>query len=75
MEIEKSSISELNRKFWDSIFKSIPKKDSWHTESFGQIYGDWSKENQKIEITRAVDLADTVNEKGYEQIEKKIAEI
>ena len=47
MEIEKSSISELNRKFWDSIFKSIPKKDSWHTESLGQIYGDWSKENQK----------------------------
>ena len=26
MEIEKSTISELNRKFWDSIFKSIPKK-------------------------------------------------
>ncbi len=75
MEIEKSSISELNRKFWDSIFKSIPKKDSWHTESLGQIYGDWSKENQKLEIIRAVDLADTVNEKGYEQIEKKIAEI
>ena len=75
MEIDKSSISELNRKFWDSIFKSIPKKDSWHTESLGQIYGDWSKENQKLEIIRAVDLADTVNEKGYEQIEKKIAEI
>ena len=75
MEIEKSSISELNRKFWDSIFKSIPKKDSWHTESLGQIYGNWSKENQKLEIIRAVDLADTINEKGYEQIEKKIAEI
>ena len=48
MEIEKSTISELNRKFWDSIFKSIPKNDSWHTESLGNIYGDWSKENQKI---------------------------
>ncbi len=72
MEIEKSSINELNRKFWDSIFKSIPKKDSWHTESLGQIYGDWSKENQKLEIIRAVDLADTVNEKGYEQIEKRL---
>ena len=75
MEIEKSTISELNRKFWDSIFKSIPKNDSWHTESLGHIYGDWSKENQKIEIIKAVDLADTVNEKGYERIEKKIAEI
>ena len=75
MEIEKSSITELNRKFWDSIFKSIPKNDSWHTESLGEIYGNWSKENQKIEIKRAVDLADTINEKGYEQIEKKIAEI
>ena len=75
MEIEKSSIGELNRKFWDSIFKSIPKKDSWHTESLGEIYGNWSKENQKLEIIRAVDLADTINEKGYEQIEKKIAEI
>ena len=75
MEIEKSSITELNRKFWDSIFKSIPKNDSWHTESLGEIYGNWSKENQKLEIKRAVDLADTVNKKGYEQIEKKIAEI
>ena len=75
MEIEKSSIRELNKKFWDSIFKSIPREDSWHTESLGQIYGDWSRENQKLEIIRAVDLADTVNEKGYEQIEKKIAEI
>ena len=26
MEIEKSSIRELNKKFWDSIFKSIPRK-------------------------------------------------
>ena len=72
MEIEKSSITELNRKFWDSIFKSIPKNDSWHTESLGEIYGNWSKENQKLEIKRAVDLADTVNKKGYEQIEKKL---
>ena len=52
MEIEKSTISELNRKFWDSIFKSIPKNDSWHTESLGHIYGDWSKENQKIDSSR-----------------------
>ena len=56
-------------------FRTIPEKDSWHTESLGELAGDWSDENQKLRLLRAVDLADTVNAKGYAQIEEKITSI
>ena len=72
MKVKRSSIKEFNQQFWDSLFKTIPVEDAWHTESYGKLYGDWSKENQKLRLDRAVELADTVNEKGYDQIENKI---
>ena len=69
MKVEKSSIKEFNQKFWDSLFQTIPKEDAWHTETYGELHGDWSEDNQKLVIKRAVELADTINAKGYEQIE------
>ena len=75
MKVKRSSIKEFNQQFWDSIFKTIPVEDAWHTESYGKLYGDWSKENQKLRLDRAVELADTVNEKGYDQIENKITSV
>ena len=75
MTVKKTSIKEFNQSFWDSLFLTIPKKDSWHTESFGELSGNWSLEKQKLKLIRAVDLADTINEKGYEQIENKITGI
>lgn len=75
LEIKKSTIKEFKQAFWDSLFRSLPEKDTWHTESLGELVGDWSKEQQKLRLIRAVDLADTVNAKGYEQIEEKITSI
>ncbi len=75
LEVKRSSIKEFNQKFWDSLFKSIPTEDAWHTESFGELYGDWSEENQKLTLKRAVELADTANAKGYDQIEQKITTV
>ncbi len=72
---KKPTIKEFNQRFWDSLFKSIPMEDHWHTESFGALYGDWSDEQQKLVLKRAVELADTVNAKGYEQIEQKITQV
>ena len=71
MVVKKSTINEFKQAFWDSLFRTIPEKDSWHTESLGELAGDWSDENQKLRLLRAVDLADTVNAKGYAQIEEK----
>ena len=75
MKVKKSSIKEFNQSFWDSLFLTLPKKDSWHTESLGELNGDWSKKNQKLHLIRAVDLADTLKEKGYDQIDKKLTSI
>ena len=40
MTVKKTSIKEFNQSFWDSLFLTIPKKDSWHTESFGELSGN-----------------------------------
>ena len=75
LNIDKTSIKEFNQRFWDSLFTTLPKKDEFHTESFGKIYGDWSEKNQKLHLLKAADLADTLNQRGYEQIESKITTI
>ena len=75
LEVKKSTIKELNQIFWDSILRSIPINDTWHTETLGKLHGDWSKEEQKLVLLRGVDLADTINAKGYEQIENKITDV
>ena len=75
LKVKKATIKEFKQTFWDSLFKSIPVKDDWHTESYGELYGDWSEEQQKLVLKRAVELADTVNEKGYELIENKITSV
>ena len=53
-------------------FRSIPEKETYHIESLGELAGNWTEEEQKLKLIRAVDLADTVNAKGYDLIEKKI---
>ncbi len=75
LKVKKATIKEFKQAFWDSVFKSIPTKDAWHTESYGELYGDWTEEQQKLVLKRAVELADTVNAKGYEQIENKITAV
>jgi hypothetical protein len=75
LKVKKATIKEFKQAFWDSLFKSIPVKDDWHTESYGALYGDWSEKRQKLVLKRAVELADTINERGYNQIENKITSV
>ena len=75
LKVKKATIKEFDQVFWDSLFKSIPLKDDWHTESYGDLYGNWSEDEQKLRLKRAVDLVDPLNEKGYEQIENKITSV
>ncbi len=75
MKIKKSTIKEFKQAFWDSLFRSIPEKETYHTESLGELVGNWTEEEQKLKLIRAVDLADTVNAKGYDLIEEKITSI
>ena len=75
MKIQKSSIKEFKQSFWDSLFRTLPEKETYHTESLGQLAGNWTEEEQKLKLIRAVNLADTVNAKGYDLIEEKITSI
>ena len=75
MKIKKSTIKEFKQAFWDSLFRTIPEKETYHTESLGELAGNWTEEEQKLKLIRAVDLADTVNAKGYDLIEEKITSI
>ena len=70
VKVKKSSIKEFNQAFWDSTLLKIPRKNEWHTEVSGNLYGDFSKENQKFEIDRALELEDKKTTAIFENIEK-----
>ena len=70
VKVKKSSIKEFNQAFWDSTLLKIPRKNEWHTEVSGDLYGDFSKENQKLEIDRALELEDKKTTAIFNNIEK-----
>jgi hypothetical protein len=70
VKVKKSSIKEFNQAFWDSTLLKIPRKNEWHTEVSGNLYGDFSKENQKLEIDRALELEDKKTSAIFNNIEK-----
>ena len=70
VKVKKSSIKEFNQAFWDSTLLKIPRKNEWHTEVSANLYGDFSKENQKLEIDRALELEDKKTSAIFNNIEK-----
>ena len=70
VNIKKTSIPEFNQVFWDSTLQKIPKKNSWYFEFLGSLNGDYSKENQKLELLRALELEDKEKTAIFENIEK-----
>lgn len=58
LNIKKTTIEEFNQVFWDSIFRKIPKTNEWYQEFAGTLYGDYTEDNQKMELDKALDLED-----------------
>lgn len=58
IKVKKSSIEELNQEFWDSTLQKMPRKSDWHVEILGNLYGDHTEENQKLELQKALELED-----------------
>lgn len=75
IEVKKSSIASLDQGFFKQLRKLIPKSDAYHTEIVGDWSGDWSAKQHKLEILKAVNLADTLNQKGYDAIENAFDQI
>ncbi|WP_282030511.1 carboxypeptidase-like regulatory domain-containing protein [Winogradskyella eximia] len=71
VDLEKSTIPEINQHFIDSLIQSIPKNIDNHTEILGELYGEIEAEKfQKMEILKACKLFDKsteVNLKNYEE--------
>jgi hypothetical protein len=73
--LKKSTIKELNKPFLDSVMASIPKSNSYYTEVLCDLYGDLSKEKQKIGMIKASELYDKNNEIGMKALEEKFETI
>lgn len=76
VDIKKSTISEFNQAFVDSIISSVPKNTDQHTEVLGEIYGQMKPETpQKMDILKASRLYDKESEITFENYEKRFNEI
>ena len=73
--LKKSTIKELNKPFLDSVMVSIPRTNSYYSEVLCDLYGDLSKERQKISLIKASELYDKDNEIGMEALEEKFNQI
>lgn len=63
VDLEKSSIPEINQYFIDSIIQSIPKNIDNHTEILGELYGEIDiGKPQKMEILKSCRLFDKSTE-------------
>jgi len=73
--LKKSTIEALNKPFLDSVLYSIPKNNAYYTEVLCDLYGNFSKEKQKISLIKASELYDKENEVGVTAFEEKFERI
>jgi hypothetical protein len=73
--LKKSTIEALSKPFIDSLVQSIPKQNDYYTEVLCDLYGDFSKEQQKINLIKASELYDKNNEIGFTALEEKFNKI
>jgi len=75
LTLKKSTIDALNKSFLDSAMQSIPRKNSYYIEVLCDLYGNYSKEKQKINLIKASELYDKNNEIGLTALEEKFKKI
>lgn len=68
--LKKSSIDEFDQTFWDSTLQKVPRKNDWYIEVLGTLYGGQKKENQKLDIEKALELEDKKTSAIFKNIEK-----
>lgn len=71
----KSTIKELNKRFLDSVLRTVPKRSSYYTEVLCDLYGNLEEDNQKMDLIKASELYDKSKELDYSKLEEKFNEI
>lgn len=74
-KVKKSSIDILNQQFLDSVIATIPKNNSYYSEIVGDLYGNYTKETQKLDLLKASKLFDKSKDLDAEKLEEKFNEI
>ena len=69
--LKKSTIEAFNKKFIDSVIKTVPKSNSYYTEVLGDLYGNYEPEKQKFDLIKASELYDKSMEVDLEKLEEK----
>ena len=73
--LKKSTIDALSKPFLDSVMRSVPKNNSYYTEVLCDLYGNFNKDKQKINLIKASELYDKNNELGFTALEEKFEKI
>ena len=73
--LEKSTIDALNKSFLDSVMQSVPKNNSYYTEILCDLYGNFNKEKQKMDLIKASELYDKNMEVSFTALEDKFNKI
>ena len=70
-----STIEAFDKKFVDNILNSVPKSSDYYTETLADLYGDFTKDKQKISVIKASKMYDKNKELDFEILEKKLEKI
>jgi len=73
--LEKSTIDALNKSFLDSVMQSVPKNNSYYTEILCDLYGNFNKDKQKMDLIKASELYDKNMEVSFTALEDKFNKI
>jgi len=70
MDIDESTIPELNQALMDSISNSIPKMSDSYREVLGDLYGNY--EEQKLKVLKAANLENPQSRESLTELSDKI---
>ena len=73
MEVNESTIPELNQGLMDSISNSIPKMSDSYKEVLGDLYGNY--ENQKLAVLKAANLENPQSQESLTELMDKVQDI
>lgn len=75
VEIEKSTIDELDQTFVDDILNQLPKKERYRSYTKSKLLGDNNSNSYKLEVLKAGKLIDSMMIDTYDSIEETIDKI
>ncbi|MEH6406850.1 MAG: carboxypeptidase-like regulatory domain-containing protein, partial [Leeuwenhoekiella sp.] len=73
IDVNKSTIAELNQGLIDSITNSVNREHDSYLEALGDFYGNYEK--QKINLKKAADLYDPASETSITDLTKRLQDI